>query len=153
GKVYSPHTLQLVFEFVNLASDVKSDNVLGVDNDGDETILFLKNARKIARCISGVHASSLGLHPAVYFYGAAGRYQPTSFFEKVEYGRDFDSEAKSTAFLREALKNALRCQICQGFIHTKSISIDHLERKEDGGFGSPNNAQLTHPYCNTTYKN
>jgi len=75
------------------------------------------------------------------------------FFEKVEYGRDFDSEAKSTAFLREALKNALRCQICQGFIHTKSISIDHLERKEDGGFGSPNNAQLTHPYCNTTYKN
>jgi hypothetical protein len=73
--------------------------------------------------------------------------------EKIEYRRDFDTEVKSTAFLREALKSPLRCQICHAFIPGNSISIDHVERKEDGGRGSPDNAQLAHPYCNTTYKN
>ncbi|WP_372726522.1 HNH endonuclease [Nostoc sp. C057] len=32
-------------------------------------------------------------------------------------------------------------------------SIDHIKRKADGGLGTLENAQLTHPYCNTTYKN
>ncbi len=67
--------------------------------------------------------------------------------------RNFDTDTKSTAFLRDALKSALKCKICQGLIHTNSISIDHKDRKQDGGFGNLDNAELTHPYCNTTYKN
>ena len=34
----------------------------------------------------------------------------------------------------------------------KTISMDHAQRKQDGGTGSPDNAQLTHPYCNSGYK-
>ncbi len=39
------------------------------------------------------------------------------------------------------------------FWQKSSISIDHINRKADGGSGSSDNAQLTHPYCNSTIKN
>ena len=72
--------------------------------------------------------------------------------EIVVYGKDFTNETKSEVYIRDALKNALRCKICRGLIHRNSISIDHIRRKQDGGMGLPENAQLTHPYCNTTVK-
>ncbi|WP_299257549.1 DUF262 domain-containing protein [uncultured Kushneria sp.] len=65
----------------------------------------------------------------------------------------FSNNVKSTAFIQEALKNPIRCQICQGLIHKNSTSFDHIQRKENGGTGSAENAQLAHPYCNSTYKN
>lgn len=66
---------------------------------------------------------------------------------------NFTTDTKSEVFIKEALKNGLRCKICNGFIHKNSITIDHIHRKEDGGKGCAENGQLTHPYCNTTYKN
>jgi hypothetical protein len=65
---------------------------------------------------------------------------------------DFSRETKSAAFVREAVVNALKCNICGGYIHRNSISIDHIKRKSEGGLGSLDNAQLTHPYCNSTLK-
>jgi len=65
----------------------------------------------------------------------------------------FSKSTKSAAYISEAISNAPRCKICDGILHPKSISIDHKVRKEDGGDGSVNNAQLSHPYCNSTYKN
>jgi len=65
----------------------------------------------------------------------------------------FSKSTKSAAFISKAISMAPRCKICNGLLHMKSISIDHVVRKEDGGTGSIRNAQLTHPYCNTTYKN
>ena len=70
-----------------------------------------------------------------------------------EIGKSFSKNVKSEIFLRTALQSAPKCKICNGLLHQKSISIDHIIRKEDGGTGSIDNAQLTHPYCNTTYKN
>ena len=72
--------------------------------------------------------------------------------EDREYRKNFSRDTKSMAFLRDALQNALRCKICGARIHKQSISIDHIERKEDGGRGDVGNAQLTHPYCNSGYK-
>ena len=37
----------------------------------------------MARRISGRHSSSLGLHPAIYFYSSGGRHQPTAFYAIV----------------------------------------------------------------------
>jgi hypothetical protein len=65
----------------------------------------------------------------------------------------FSKSTKSAAYISEAISNASRCKICGGILHQKSISIDHKVRKEDGGDSNVNNAQLTHPYCNSTYKN
>ena len=67
--------------------------------------------------------------------------------------KNFSDETKSAAFIREALNGAVRCRICGGYMHRNSITIDHIMRKQDGGTGSPDNAQLAHPYCNTTLKN
>lgn len=69
-------------------------------------------------------------------------------------GVDFSDDAKSSAFLRQAFKQALRCPICSGYLDpSKSVSYDHIKRKQDGGTGHENNCQITHPYCNSSIKN
>lgn len=215
GKGYSSRALPLVFELVRMANDVEEREVEH-DINGQETLRYLKNTSKIIRRLTTQHPSSLGLHPAIYFYSEKGRYQPTAFmawieiikdFEKrskfkefievrekyeqalmefknvtnqatVKYGSgskgykqlaniyirilefvrrgseladigvalkseftylnfdysgdevqsmDFSSATKSQAFLSTALSCAPKCKICSGFIHTNSISIDHVE--------------------------
>ena len=66
--------------------------------------------------------------------------------------QDFSGETKSAAYLRKAIESALRCNICHARLHGKSITIDHDRPKEEGGLGNLENAQLTHPYCNTGFK-
>ena len=70
--------------------------------------------------------------------------------------KDFSTETKSATFLRDALASAVPCAICGGLMHMNSISIDHTIdhtiRKQDGGTGNVQNAQIAHPYCNSTYK-
>lgn len=73
--------------------------------------------------------------------------------EEKDIFSNFTTESKSEVFIKEALKNGLKCAICNGYIHKNSITIDHIQRKEDGGKGNADNGQITHPYCNTTYKN
>jgi hypothetical protein len=79
--------------------------------------------------------------------------QPRDMSESDSVVTKFNTETKSAAFLRDALKEPLRCGICGGLIHFNSISIDHIQRKQDGGLGTVDNAQLTHPFCNTGVKN
>jgi HNH endonuclease len=67
--------------------------------------------------------------------------------------KDFSRNQKSAVFIRAALKSTPECKICGGLIHRNSISIDHIHRKQDGGMATLDNGQLTHPYCNTGYKN
>ena len=55
--------------------------------------------------------------------------------------------------LKTFVKSIPRCPICNGYLSTKSTSVDHIQRKRDGGNNSIDNGQLTHIYCNTTYKN
>lgn len=241
GKGYSSRTLPLIFDLVKLANNVTDKNVDN-DEDGSDTVSHLKKTLKVIRRFTTTHPSSLGLHPAVYFYSEKGRYQPTAFmawvelikeFEKnhqfdrfigirdnleealiqykfltnqvtVKYGSglkgyrqlkdvytkmidlvaeecpideidsrlsqeypylniaykgdqsknaDFNGNTKSEVFLKSALENASKCRICGGYIHINSISIDHITRKQDGGVGVADNGQITHPYCNSTYKN
>lgn len=65
-------------------------------------------------------------------------------------GADFSDDAKSSAFLRHALQQAVRCPLCEGYLDpAKSLSWDHIKRKDDGGTGESENCQPTHPYCNS----
>lgn len=68
-------------------------------------------------------------------------------------GKKFSRETKTAAYIREALPGCPKCKICGGYIPSRFNSIDHIKRKADGGLGTLKNAQLTHPYYNTTYKN
>ena len=72
--------------------------------------------------------------------------------EDKKYGRNFTRDTKNAIYLKEALNKELTCAICGARLHFKSISHDHRIRKEDGGMGELENAQLTHPYCNSGFK-
>lgn len=66
---------------------------------------------------------------------------------------NFNTNKKSAVYIIDAINSAPKCKICNGLIHRNSISIDHIDRKEDGGKATVDNGQLTHPYCNTGFKN
>lgn len=67
---------------------------------------------------------------------------------------DISRETKSAVYLRESLKSAVRCPICKGLVEPSlSISYDHEIRVREGGLGAADNIQLSHPFCNTGFKN
>ncbi len=63
--------------------------------------------------------------------------------------KDFSRAVKSRAYIKSALEGAVKCGICGGYVHTNSVSIDHKTDKKFGGDASAENAQVTHPYCNS----
>ncbi len=66
----------------------------------------------------------------------------------------FSDDIKSAVFIKTALKSAIKCPICDGYLDTtKSVSYDHITEKAIGGKGDEQNCQLTHPYCNQSVKN
>ena len=72
---------------------------------------------------------------------------------KLDHGaRKFSSSVKSATFVAELMENGVRCAICGALLHRNSMSTDHIARKAEGGSASSQNAQLTHPFCNSTYK-
>jgi len=244
GKSYSSKTLPLILDFVNIANGYTNKTKLTDDISGEATINCLKRTLKVARLINSNHPSSLGLHPAIYFYSKKGTHKVAMFYgitqfvielkqkkrlnrfiemrerlEQLIWDYDylvqqinrkyrsaqgsyqyiskffwdciiemehiesndkvidkliatnydyltkearqsdtseqtsFSTNKKSAVFISEALQSATKCKICNGLIHRNSISIDHIKRKQDGGKASLDNGQVTHPYCNTGYKN
>lgn len=73
--------------------------------------------------------------------------------DEEEVGDAFNANRKSETYISMALKSVVRCGICGGVVHVNSTSVDHIIRKRDGGLGTAENGQITHPYCNTGYKN
>ena len=66
--------------------------------------------------------------------------------------KGFDSSAKSAAFITALNDSGVRCSECGGLVHSNSMSVDHAVRLADGGGNNAANARITHPYCNTGYK-
>jgi hypothetical protein len=67
---------------------------------------------------------------------------------------DFADGVKSAVYLQASLAQAIKCPICRGFLYPKkSVSYDHKRRVRDDGTGDVTNAQMTHPYCNSSVKN
>lgn len=62
----------------------------------------------------------------------------------------FNSGTKTAAFLSAALPNGTRCQICGSLTHRNSIHIDHKQPVREGGMADVSNAQVTHPYCDSS---
>lgn len=240
--------LQILIDFFSVSAEVTSTKPLGVsfsgeDKDGTNTLSVLKKGLKLAKRITGSDAGSLGLHPAIYFYGPTGGHSlpmflgtaraisrkisdnhPTYFkdftsvrsgiekilidhkeliatilqklsskkrvvayealftkiYENIKNGIEvseenlvewggvsgkvligsatkdstsFSDEEKSKAFIQVAIKSAVKCPICNGYIDSKSISYDHIDRVREGGKGDSSNCQITHPFCNHGIKN
>lgn len=117
GPGYGPKALPFVFDLVNLvnkaeAADASNRRVakdnLPVDETGDETARFLSATKTVLRRICSTHPSSLGLHPALYFYARSGAFQPGALFALIELLRGWETQ-QFLAFttVREAFETFL----------------------------------------------
>jgi Protein of unknown function DUF262 len=213
------------------------------DDSGEKTVQALTRTLLLMQRITGNSNGSLGLHPAVFFYGPTGRHSGPMFMGTValfasklisnnkEYFQKFTSvrskveavlisnkdliatilqralsnkraeryrtlleslidamhegkevspqflvdaaglagkvvtggptvksdsftdDTKSQVFIHAALSSALKCSVCSGYLDvTKSVSYDHSQRIREGGLGTAENCELTHPYCNQSVK-
>ena len=100
GAGYGPKSLPFVFDLINLinnspapATPTKREATDGVETDstGDDTLRYLRETRRILRRICSSHPSSLGLHPALYFYARSGTFQPGAMFALIDLIRDWDT--------------------------------------------------------------
>lgn len=73
--------------------------------------------------------------------------------QRVSVKANFSRGKKQQIKLRTFIQTLPKCPICGGYMDNNSLSVDHICRKADRGTNSPENGQVTHPYCNTTYKN
>lgn len=78
---------------------------------------------------------------------------------KVVIGKDvqrstaFSEDTKSLVFLTTALRTAIKCPFCKGYLDAeKSMSYDHVNPVRAGGVGDASNCALMHPYCNQSAK-
>ncbi|MDD1508602.1 GmrSD restriction endonuclease domain-containing protein [Pseudomonas sp. CNPSo 3701] len=241
GAVYSSTALRMVYDLVCISTNSYTPPD---DDNGQKTIDYLTRTKRVTQLILSNHSSSLGLHPAVYFYSWTGKQQSIllliivqlaikleqekrlpefisarknleeylinnrallnqiirkfgtktsgskhllSFYEDIirlihqghteesitneliknpaysylqpsETPYDgvtatkFSTQVKSGLLMRELIQTASKCAICGGLVPHQAISIDHKKRRRDGGSNSANNAQVTHPFCNTGIK-
>lgn len=101
GHGYGPHALPFVFDLVNIGNrvlvadssnkKVKDEDGFFEDEDGSATIKYLIEVRRLAWRICSTHASSLGLHPALYFYSRNGTFQPGALLSFVVLMKDWET--------------------------------------------------------------
>jgi hypothetical protein len=241
GSVYSSLALRMVYDFIGVCVETAAAEG---DKTGQRTIDYLIRCRSVMRLMLSNHASSLGLHPAIYFYSWTGNQQPILFLVMaillidLEHFKNLDkftlcrktfeefllanrnlinqivrkfgtkesgvnhlkafyedllelisggiapnellaalqakphysylqptespyegvapsrmsTQVKAGLVMKKLLEVAPRCSICGGFVPSQAISVDHIRRSKDGGLTTADNTQLTHPYCNTGFK-
>lgn len=114
GRGFNSRSLRLIFDLVNLVNQPESE--LPDDTDGTETIKFIKKTKKVIQRITGDHPGCLGLHPAIFFYSASGRHQPTAFLAVIELVRDYSNRKRLKKF------TSIRNQFEEFLAKYKSIS-------------------------------
>ncbi len=72
--------------------------------------------------------------------------------ESTRQKKAFNTDTKTATFFAASLPTGTRCAICGGLVHRNSMHFDHKVRVRDGGAADMTNAQVTHPYCDSTYK-
>jgi hypothetical protein len=96
GSVSPVDALALLVEFLGIAGSRESGGrTIQLHEDdavGSETVMVLKNAFHVLNRMTGNGPSSLGLHPAVYFYNERGKYSRFMFLGM-------------TSVIQEALRN------------------------------------------------
>ena len=112
GYGYGSQTLPLIFDFINIANGIQVTDSSKKARKGDmnlserakateqEVIKTIENTERLARLLTGDHSSSLGLHPAIYFYSTNGRHQPTAVLAMALLVREINEEKALGTFSR-----------------------------------------------------
>ncbi|MBD2802466.1 DUF262 domain-containing protein [Xenorhabdus sp. M] len=97
----SPQTNSFIFDLVKKCNNIPNNTKkISDDPDGSTTINYLKKVLKFLRRINSNHASSLGLHPLVYFYNSRGNHIYSAILAWVDLLSKVESSTKSLeAFL------------------------------------------------------
>ena len=64
-------------------------------------------------------------------------------------GGAFDLSVKNATTLAD-LRSVPRCKLCGGLKHRNGITLDHEEKRSDGGSSSLDNSRWVHPICNAS---
>lgn len=106
GFGYGAHVLPFCFDLVvNSNADplsvvkTTSKSELLADNDGALTLTYLKSVLRDVRLICSNDPSSLGLHPALYFYTSSGHFQDVAFFNIMAWIKSLEKRKKLSKFL------------------------------------------------------
>jgi hypothetical protein len=80
--------LEVLLDFMRYATRKQNSNLPKItdgpdDSDGCLTVQALKTSLALARRITGNDSGSLGLHPAIYYYGPSGRHSGAMFMGTV----------------------------------------------------------------------
>jgi len=126
-----------VFDLVHLSNDApivgkksKSETPeFPTDEDGSKTPTFLTNTRSVVWRLCSNHASSLGLHPALYFYSRSGVFQPAAFLSFVLLFKNWDTNNFVTF-------TQVRAEIEKFLLQHRGIS-EALRRLGSGGRSRP----------------
>ncbi len=71
---------------------------------------------------------------------------------KRDSGGEFKTAAKAAAKMRTELETAKPCPECKARLHMLAATLDHDNRKEDGGSAHSDNGEWMHPFCNSGVK-
>ncbi|MFN9609144.1 MAG: hypothetical protein ACK571_13195, partial [Pseudanabaena sp.] len=93
-------TRPLILDFVTVVNHLDPSNQGVLDDEtGEATLRVLKEVSRVAHRLNSNHPSSLGLHPAVYFYSQEVRHKPASFFAIVDFVMELDKHKKIDDFI------------------------------------------------------
>jgi Protein of unknown function DUF262 len=114
GQPYSHEAFTMMLDMVNRLNQIKDsmwktakkrakklqDSGLADDADGSQSIKFIKKVIRANKLISGRHKESLGLDPAVYFYGETGKIHPFAILAALEFAEDLRQRDQLKSFTK-----------------------------------------------------
>ena len=111
GHGYGSQTLPLIFDLVNIANGLAIEDASRnkkkylvpqghATPEEAPTVAAIKATDGLVRRLTTTHASSLGLHPAVYFYAANFRHQPTAVLAVAQFIKDLEVADEYLRFTR-----------------------------------------------------
>jgi hypothetical protein len=105
GRGYS--SLPFIFDLVSLVNNIGPKDPLPKDEDGNQTLRFLREVRARIEYITTTEPQSLGLHPLIFFYTRGGAFQPVAFLATIQVIKRLVDRNKLNQFtkIRRELEN------------------------------------------------
>ena len=103
------NALPFVFNLVSLCNDLKIpaslkskklDEPLPADENGEQTLIFLKAVKKRIELVTTNHAGSLGFHPLIYYYAKSGQFLANAFLASLVFAKKLHDKRRKDDFTR-----------------------------------------------------
>lgn len=154
GKLKKFHEIRASFEDILVDHKVAIAQIVHRFGTGTRSIPWLQNfyERIVEKLFSGM--DGFGAYNALQteddfkflFVPPPAPHQKSSKSGKKPFGHG----VQTAAYFAQALPGCVRCKICSSRVHKNSMHIDHKIDQKLGGGANVQNAQVTHPYCDSS---